>query len=56
LARAWDWQGKSRLLGPANLGGTPGAAVPHGCIRLANSHIRWMAARLAPGVPVTAKP
>jgi len=48
--------GQIAMHGVANLGGTPGTAVSHGCIRLANSHIRWMAARLAPGVPVTAKP
>ena len=25
----------------------------HGCVRLANQHISWLAARIAPGVPAT---
>jgi lipoprotein-anchoring transpeptidase ErfK/SrfK len=44
--------GQIALHGVANLGGTPGTAVSHGCIRLADPDIRWLAARIAPGVPV----
>lgn len=45
--------GQIAIHGVGNLGGTPGTAVSHGCVRLANRHIRWLAARTAPGVPVT---
>lgn len=45
--------GQIALHGVANLGGTFGTAASHGCVRLANSHITWMAARIGPGVPVT---
>jgi lipoprotein-anchoring transpeptidase ErfK/SrfK len=47
--------GQVALHGVANLGGTPGTAVSHGCVRLANGHITWLAERIAPGVPVTIK-
>lgn len=36
----------------ANLGGTPGTAVSHGCVRLANANISWLAARIVSGTPV----
>lgn len=45
--------GQIALHGVANLGGTPGTAVSRGCVRLADRSIRWLAARVAPGVPVT---
>jgi lipoprotein-anchoring transpeptidase ErfK/SrfK len=45
--------GQIAMHGVANLGGTPGTAVSHGCVRLANRSIGWLAARIAPGVPVT---
>ena len=45
--------GQIAIHGVLNLGGTPGTAVSHGCVRLANRDIRWLAARIAPGVPVT---
>jgi len=45
--------GQIALHGVANLGGTPGTAASHGCVRLANRHIRWLAARVSSGVPVT---
>ena len=48
--------GQIALHGVANLGGTFGTAASHGCVRLANSHITWMAARIGPGVPVTIVP
>jgi lipoprotein-anchoring transpeptidase ErfK/SrfK len=45
--------GQIGIHGVRNLGGTPGTAVSHGCVRLADGPIRWLAARIAPGVPVT---
>jgi lipoprotein-anchoring transpeptidase ErfK/SrfK len=45
--------GQIALHGVANLGGTPGTAVSHGCVRLTNRNISWLAARIVPGVPVT---
>jgi lipoprotein-anchoring transpeptidase ErfK/SrfK len=45
--------GQIALHGVANLGGTPGTAVSHGCVRLANSNIAWLAARIGPGVRIT---
>jgi hypothetical protein len=35
------------------LGGTLGRAESHGCVRLETSSIEWLAARIAPGTPVT---
>jgi lipoprotein-anchoring transpeptidase ErfK/SrfK len=35
------------------LGGRPGSAVSHGCVRLGDRGIRWLARRIRPGVPVT---
>ena len=48
--------GQIAMHGVANLGGTLGTAVSHGCVRLANGSIRWLAARIAPGVPVRITP
>jgi lipoprotein-anchoring transpeptidase ErfK/SrfK len=45
--------GQVAFHGLANIGGTLGTAVSHGCIRLADGSISWLAARIAPGVPVT---
>ena len=45
--------GQVALHGVANLGGTPGTAVSHGCVRLTNRQITWMAARIEPGVAVS---
>ena len=45
--------GQIAIHGVANLGGTPGTAISHGCVRLASGSIRWLAARIAPGMPVT---
>jgi lipoprotein-anchoring transpeptidase ErfK/SrfK len=46
--------GQIALHGVANLGGGAlGTAASHGCVRLADRSIRWMAWRIAPGVPVT---
>jgi lipoprotein-anchoring transpeptidase ErfK/SrfK len=45
--------GQIAIHGVENLGGKLGTAASHGCIRLATSAIRWIAARVGPGVPVT---
>ncbi len=45
--------GQIAIHGVANIGGTPGTAVSHGCVRLTAGAIRWLAARIGPGVPVT---
>lgn len=45
--------GQVALHGVENLGGTPGTAVSHGCVRLGNREIGWLAARIGPGTPVT---
>ena len=45
--------GQIALHGLGNIGGVPGTAVSHGCIRLDDANIRWLAARIGPGTPVT---
>lgn len=35
------------------LGGTPGTAESHGCVRFTTSAITWLAQRIYPGTPVT---
>jgi lipoprotein-anchoring transpeptidase ErfK/SrfK len=45
--------GQIAIHGIENLGGTLGAAESHGCVRMANASIEWLAARIDPGVPVT---
>ena len=45
--------GQIAMHGVANIGGSPGTAVSHGCVRLTNRRIRWMAAHIGSGVPVT---
>lgn len=35
------------------LGGTPGQAQSHGCVRFTTPAITWLAARIYPGTPVT---
>jgi len=45
--------GQIAIHGLDNLGGQLGTAESHGCIRLADSAIIWLAARVAPGVPIT---
>lgn len=45
--------GQVALHGLANIGGVLGSAVSHGCVRLDNGAMRWLAARIGPGVPVT---
>ncbi len=45
--------GQIALHGLDNVGGRLGTAVSHGCVRMADSAITWLAARIDPGVPVT---
>ena len=45
--------GQIAIHGLSNVGGVPGTAVSHGCIRLANAMMRWLVLRIGPGVPVT---
>ena len=45
--------GQIALHGIANVGGVLGTAVSHGCVRLAGDAMRWLVARIGPGVPVT---
>jgi lipoprotein-anchoring transpeptidase ErfK/SrfK len=45
--------GQIAIHGMENLGGTPGMAQSHGCIRLSTSAIDWIAARIGAGIPVT---
>jgi lipoprotein-anchoring transpeptidase ErfK/SrfK len=45
--------GQIAIHGVANLSGALGTASSHGCVRLADPSIRWLAARIGPGVPVT---
>jgi lipoprotein-anchoring transpeptidase ErfK/SrfK len=45
--------GQIALHGLGNVGGVPGTAVSHGCVRLDDSGLRWLVARVGPGVPVT---
>ena len=45
--------GQVALHGIANIGGTPGTAVSHGCVRLATADIAWLGAHISSGVPVT---
>lgn len=48
--------GQIAVHGVGNVGGTLGTAVSHGCVRLDDAGIRWLAAHIAPGVPVTIEP
>jgi lipoprotein-anchoring transpeptidase ErfK/SrfK len=45
--------GQIGIHGVDNLGGTPGTAVSHGCVRLTGAAIRWLVTRIRPGVTVT---
>lgn len=47
--------GQIAIHGTGNIGGTLGTAVSHGCVRLGDGAIRWLAARVRPGVPVTVR-
>jgi hypothetical protein len=45
--------GQIALHGLSNVGGVPGTAASHGCIRLDNAVMRWLVVRIGPGTPVT---
>jgi lipoprotein-anchoring transpeptidase ErfK/SrfK len=45
--------GQIALHGVENIGGVPGTAASHGCIRLETPAISWLASHITPGVPVT---
>ena len=45
--------GQIAMHGLANVGGTLGSAVSHGCVRLNSAAISWLAAHVGPGTPVT---
>jgi hypothetical protein len=45
--------GQIAVHGRSNIGGTPGTAVSHGCIRLNDGDVAWLARRIVPGVPVS---
>jgi lipoprotein-anchoring transpeptidase ErfK/SrfK len=44
--------GQIAMHGLANLGGTLGTAISHGCVRLSNRSIGWLVARVGAGTPV----
>ncbi len=45
--------GQIAIHGLENLGGQLGTAASHGCVRLANRDIAWLASRVGAGTPVT---
>jgi lipoprotein-anchoring transpeptidase ErfK/SrfK len=45
--------GQVALHGIANIGGVPGTAVSHGCVRLSTADITWLGEHISSGVPVT---
>ena len=45
--------GQIALHGLSNVGGVPGTAASHGCLRLADAVMRWLVTRVGPGTPVT---
>ena len=44
--------GQIALHGIDNIGGIPGTAASHGCVRLSTGNITWLAHHIAPGTPV----
>jgi lipoprotein-anchoring transpeptidase ErfK/SrfK len=45
--------GQIAVHGLANVGGTPGTATSHGCIRLTSAAMTWLVGRIGAGVPVS---
>ena len=45
--------GQIAMHGLAHVGGVPGTAISHGCVRLDAKTMTWLVARIGPGVPVT---
>ena len=48
--------GQIAIHGRDNLGGVLGSAASHGCVRVADSAVRWLVGRVGAGTPVTIKP
>jgi lipoprotein-anchoring transpeptidase ErfK/SrfK len=45
--------GQIAIHGIENVGGVPGTAVSHGCLRLDTAAVTWIVGHIGPGVPVT---
>ena len=45
--------GQIALHGLGNIGGVPGTAASHGCVRVDTAALDWMVTRIGPGTPVT---
>jgi lipoprotein-anchoring transpeptidase ErfK/SrfK len=45
--------GQIAIHGLLNVGGVPGTAVSHGCLRLDSAALTWIVKHIGPGVPVT---
>jgi lipoprotein-anchoring transpeptidase ErfK/SrfK len=45
--------GQIALHGLSNVGGVPGTATSHGCVRLTDAAMRWLVVRIGRGTPVT---
>jgi lipoprotein-anchoring transpeptidase ErfK/SrfK len=45
--------GQIAVHGVSGIGGVPGTAVSHGCVRLEAWAMRWLGEHIGPGVPVT---
>jgi lipoprotein-anchoring transpeptidase ErfK/SrfK len=45
--------GQIAIHGMAGLRGALGTATSHGCIRVADRDLRWLVARIAPGVRIS---
>lgn len=45
--------GQIAVHGRANIGGVPGTAASHGCVRLGDAAMRWVLGRIGAEVPVT---
>jgi lipoprotein-anchoring transpeptidase ErfK/SrfK len=45
--------GQIALHGLSNVGGVPGTAASHGCVRLDDAVMRWLVVRIGTGTPVT---
>jgi lipoprotein-anchoring transpeptidase ErfK/SrfK len=48
--------GQIAIHGRDNVGGTPGTAASHGCVRLDDAAIEWLVGRVGAGTPVAITP
>jgi lipoprotein-anchoring transpeptidase ErfK/SrfK len=48
--------GQIAVHGRSRLGGDLGTAASHGCVRLADDAMRWLAGRIGPGTPIEIRP